>query len=136
MPHPPAAFLLLASATALGPAARDTVLDGVQLAQMTIHERIIIRVPRNAAPAPSIRWVEKKGPKCVAADQLGGAIVGTRTVDLVLRVIDQCTSLFPFSFSFFFLFSFFFFFFRQSLSFIFHISSPFPQYPPKSFLGW
>lgn len=85
MPHPTAAFFLIASATALGSSAQQGVLDGLQLAQVTVRERIIIRVPRNAAPPPKIRWVEKKGPKCIAADQLGGAIVGTRSVDLVLR---------------------------------------------------
>ena len=34
---------------------------------------------------PPQRWVEKRGPKCIAAGDLGGAIVGSRTVDLVLR---------------------------------------------------
>ncbi len=38
-----------------------------------------------AAPPP-IRWVEKGGPKCIAANQLAGAIVsGSDSVDLVLK---------------------------------------------------
>lgn len=89
MPHPTVAFLLIASATALGSSAQHGVPDGTQLAQVTVRERIIIRVPRNAPRAPAIRWVEKKGPKCIAADQLGGAIVGTRSVDLVLHGGDR-----------------------------------------------
>lgn len=89
MPHPSAALFLLASATALGSSAPGLALDGMQVAQVTVHERIIIRVPRNAPPPPSVRWIEKKGPKCIAADQLGGAIVGARSVDLVLRGGDR-----------------------------------------------
>ncbi|PZU56733.1 MAG: hypothetical protein DI547_15860 [Sphingobium sp.] len=48
------------------PAAGD-----VQLAQLTIEQRVIIRVPlarargRVQAPPP-VAWDEKKGPKCVA----------------------------------------------------------------------
>lgn len=63
--------------------------------QVTIRERIIIRVPsrlrgdagpmRRIAPPQPIEWAEKKGPKCIAADQLGGAIVSGDYVDLVLR---------------------------------------------------
>ena len=47
--------------------------EGVELAQLTIHERIVIRVPRMRrrapcrADAPADRVEEKKGPKCVAA---------------------------------------------------------------------
>ncbi len=62
----------------------------VQLTQMSIHERIIIRVPRMStatrAVAPTApRYREKKGPKCVAIAEMGGAmIVEPDTVDLVL----------------------------------------------------
>ena len=63
--------------------------DGVELAQLTIRERIVIRVPRMEAapgrpPAP-VLMVEKKGPKCVPAQSLAGAAI-TRpdSVDLVL----------------------------------------------------
>lgn len=82
-------------------------LDGAQLAQLTIHERIIIRVPRMAAAraaAPAAvsvptRWKERKGPKCVAAADMGGALIAERgAVDLVLtggrrlraRLNDDC----------------------------------------------
>ena len=59
-------------------------------AQMTVHERIVIRVPRMtqasrmAVPAP-VRYKEKKGPKCVAVAEMGGAqIVAPGAVDLVM----------------------------------------------------
>lgn len=80
-------------------AVRTAPLNGVAIGQMTIHERIIIRVPRMSplpgaaqtgmplrtnAPSP-IRYKEKKGPKCIAAADLGGAlIVQPGIVDLVL----------------------------------------------------
>jgi hypothetical protein len=93
MPHSSVvALALLASTTVLGASAPASTLDGTQLAQVTIRERIIIRVPSmapRAAPlisaVPPPRYVEKKGPKCIAAADLGGAIVGAKSVDLVLR---------------------------------------------------
>lgn len=83
-------------------------LDGVELAQMTIHERIVIRVPRMAparaaartpiVPA-TVRFKEKKGPKCVAVADMGGALVAQQgAIDLILtggkrlraRLDDDC----------------------------------------------
>lgn len=63
----------------------------VQAGQLTIRERVIIRVPRMplqaapvAAPAP-IKWKERKGPKCIGAQGMAGAMVTSpRQVDLVL----------------------------------------------------
>lgn len=62
--------------------------DGVELAQLTIHERIVVRIQRAApaAPLPSAPvLVEKKAPKCIAMDTLAGALI-TRPgyVDLVV----------------------------------------------------
>ncbi|SEM82436.1 hypothetical protein SAMN05192583_1374 [Sphingomonas gellani] len=79
----------------------------VELAQMTIRERIIVRVPRmtaRAAPAlpTPMRWKEKGGPKCVVAGDLAGALVTEPdSVDLVLnggervraRLDGRCRSL-------------------------------------------
>ena len=71
-------------------------LNGVQFAQMTVRERIIIRVPRMgpargpaAAPRLSVpqpmQWKEKKGPKCIAVADIGGALVSAPdAVDLVM----------------------------------------------------
>lgn len=61
----------------------------VEVAQLTIRERIIIRVPRmpvvQAAPARPVVWRERRGPRCVAAQTLAGALVTARNqVDLVL----------------------------------------------------
>lgn len=66
--------------------------DGGQatITRFSIHERIIIRVPampvgRVAIVVPT-RWKEKKGPRCLAAATLAGAVVtGPRAVDLVVQ---------------------------------------------------
>ena len=92
----PIAYGLLAlAASALplpqhaGGVASTRTGDDVQIAQMMIQQRIIIRVPAMAPPPPPprpIRWKEVKGPKCVALNQLAGASIGQNdTVDLFLR---------------------------------------------------
>ncbi|HEX7848980.1 MAG TPA: hypothetical protein VF485_04520 [Sphingomonas sp.] len=100
MPNPSvAAFTLIASVAAASTPAPAGQVTGIELAQVTIGGRIIIRVPstpqnmaapmRRITPPQPIEWAEKKGPKCIAADQLGGAIVASDYVDLVLRGGDR-----------------------------------------------
>lgn len=74
----------------------------VQMAQMTIEQRVVIRVPmmRPALPPPdgreaasrrdpppsSVKWEERKGPKCIRLTQLRAAsITSSHGVDLILR---------------------------------------------------
>jgi|UniRef100_UPI0035CB2D2E hypothetical protein len=102
----PSAVLL-----ALAPAASAEVaqIDGTQLAQLTIHQRIVIRIPRvlggrrdqRSEPVEQ-RWAEKKGPKCVPMAALEGAVItGTDSVDLIVadgtrlraRFDDDCPAL-------------------------------------------
>lgn len=63
--------------------------DRLELAQLTVRERVVIRVPRMAPPPPPprpIEWEEKKGPNCIPAGMLAGALVTARDrIDLVLR---------------------------------------------------
>lgn len=70
------------------PAAAAMDIDGGgQAARLTIHERLIVRVPRLARhPDPTpVQWKEHHGPKCIDATDLAGAIVSAPlTVDLVL----------------------------------------------------
>ena len=107
---PNAAFPALLILT-LTPAASAAVgpLDGVELAQLTIHQRIVIRIPRilGGRPAqrsepPVTRWAEKKGPRCVPMGALEGAIItGSDSVDLMVadgtrlraRFDDDCPAL-------------------------------------------
>ncbi|KQN09436.1 hypothetical protein ASE85_00165 [Sphingobium sp. Leaf26] len=67
--------------------------DPVQWAQLSIQQRVIIRVPmvkKGRAPARIVpdarnRWQEKKGPRCVALRSIRGAsIVVDNGVDLIL----------------------------------------------------
>ncbi len=67
--------------------------DPVQWAQLSIQQRVIVRVPmarKGRAPAriaPDAReqWQEKKGPRCVALRSIrGGSIVVDNGVDLIL----------------------------------------------------
>ncbi|WP_267381636.1 MULTISPECIES: hypothetical protein [unclassified Sphingomonas] len=63
---------------------------GLRIQQMTIHERIIIRVPRVDAgapytPVPLAAWKEKKGPKCLIPGHFAGAMIsGPGIVDIML----------------------------------------------------
>jgi len=73
-------LLLLAVAAPAAAPASDTLL-----AQLTVRQRVIIRVPR-VAPPKAITWKEKRGPKCVPTAALAGAVVTARDrIDLVLR---------------------------------------------------
>jgi len=89
-PAIPAALMLLLAAPA-APAGAPAVAWG----QVTVHQRIIIRVPRMPLYPPGrqpianvrpMRWVEKDGPKCVPVDTFAAAtITETDSVDLVVR---------------------------------------------------
>ena len=88
--HPVLPLTLLAiAAPALG-AWPEPIGYPIELAQLTIRQRVVVRVPRMEPPrAPvlkKIEWKEKKGPECVPVADLGGAIVTARDrIDLVMR---------------------------------------------------
>lgn len=92
-----AAALLLAVAPG---AASAPERPGVGVAQLVLQQRIVVRLHREAAPAP-VQWREKKGPKCVATDRLAGVVVvRADAVDLVedggerfrARLDDDCAA--------------------------------------------
>lgn len=67
--------------------------EPVQWAQLTIEQRVIIRVPMAkrgrvpARPAPDARagWKEKKGPRCIALRSIRSAsIIRDNAIDLLL----------------------------------------------------
>lgn len=80
------AGLLLALTAGSWPAEAE---GPVQLAQVTVRQQIIVRVPMRPRPGPvgpPVEWKEGKGPKCVPARDIAGATMLTRdSVDLVLR---------------------------------------------------
>lgn len=92
MAHPaiPSICLALALPLAATTAAQRPAPPAMRVQQMTIHERIIIRVPRMDAgvrvrPAPPTEWKEKKGPHCISPSQFAGAMIaGLGLVDIML----------------------------------------------------
>lgn len=79
------AAALLVGETRVAPAAPAASETRV-VAQLTIHQRVIIRVPTQPLPVePPVRLKEKDGPKCIDAASLAGAQVTEDGVDLLLR---------------------------------------------------
>lgn len=75
---------------ALAAPALSMAGDRIEPAQLTVRQRVVVRVPRMDPPrapiARPIEWREKKGPNCIPVAELGGAIVTARDrIDLVLR---------------------------------------------------
>lgn len=113
MPNPliPSLLLLLALPGGVLPgAAEPQDMDGVELAQLMIRQRIVIRIPVPVSRAPSIpvpptvrpAMEEHKGPRCVAIDTLAGSGVARKdSVDLALtdgnllraKLDDACPAL-------------------------------------------
>jgi hypothetical protein len=67
-------------------------LDVFQIAQVPIHRRMVIRVPRMSAAPPSLRvmktrieWKEHRGPKCVKVGNIVNAMLSREgAVDLMM----------------------------------------------------
>lgn len=82
--------MLLALAAPTVAAVADPPL--VVTAQLTIHERVVIRIPRarTAVSARGVRltplnWKERKGPKCLVPRELAAVAISAPTaVDLLL----------------------------------------------------
>ena len=77
------AIFLLLTAPAGGP---------IELAQLSIEQRVIIRVPLMPAPRapspppPPVQWEEKKGPRCIAIRSIRAAAVDARRgIDIILH---------------------------------------------------
>jgi hypothetical protein len=100
-------LLMAASATASMPRAVEAQrFDSIQLAQVTIEQRVIIRIPTIAPNAPrlqrgaltsplppeppqNVELKEVKGPKCIKLDSLRGAILNSRTGVTMLNDRDE-----------------------------------------------
>lgn len=73
------------------------------VSSVTIEQTTIFRIPvRPHAPTPLVEWTERKGPKCLAAADIAGALLsGPDSVDFVLRdrsrvrarIDDDCSAL-------------------------------------------
>jgi hypothetical protein len=54
--------------------------------RVVIHDEVIFRIPVRPRPTRRIEWIEKKGPKCVAAYRIAGAMLsGPSSIDFLLR---------------------------------------------------
>lgn len=59
--------------------------EPVFLAQLSIRQRVIIRVPTRRPRRQPDEWQEKNGPQCIPGGALGGALVSREGVDLLLK---------------------------------------------------
>lgn len=97
MSHLALSFLTLAVAAPILVSAREpeaSDMAGTQWAQVVIHERMVIRIPRadsspepprplyRPAPPPPVSWREQKAPKCVPTDSIVAASMAEGDVDL------------------------------------------------------
>lgn len=84
-------------------AAQDSSQPQV-VRRVVVQDELIISIPVRPRPKrpQNIEWKEEKGPKCIATDQLAGAMwSGPTTIDLVLRdrrriravMDDECPAL-------------------------------------------
>ena len=59
--------------------------DPVKVRSLVIQDQLILRVPVRPLPPPRFEWVERKGPKCVPASAIRGALLtGPDHVDFML----------------------------------------------------
>src|SRR3954464_15436365 len=77
----------LAALTGAAPAAAAPPAEPVEFAQLSFRSRVVVRVQTSSVSVPAASAMrEKKGPRCVAIDEILAAGVLARTsVDLVLR---------------------------------------------------
>lgn len=83
-----AAFLMLSGGGVADSAPAIETETPVRYAQLTIRERVIVRVPTRLTviQAKPVRWKESKGPKCAPmAGVAGAAVVKPDSVDLIFR---------------------------------------------------
>ncbi len=59
--------------------------DPVVMAQLTVRQRVIIRVPARQPTPERMEWEEAGAPKCIPVGDLAGALISSRGVDLLLR---------------------------------------------------
>jgi len=70
--------------------------------RVVINEELIISIPIRPRPPQRVEWDEKKGPKCIPAERIAGAMWSSpTTIDFVLRdrsriravMDDECPAL-------------------------------------------
>lgn len=60
--------------------------DDQVVRRVIVQDEVIFRIPIRPRVSPSIEWIEHKGPKCIPANMLAGAVLsGPSSIDFVLR---------------------------------------------------
>ncbi len=68
-----------------GAAAQAPAQDQV-VRRLVVHDEVILRIPIRPRLSRPIEWVERKGPKCLPASRIAGAVLsGPSSIDFVLR---------------------------------------------------
>ncbi len=83
----PASFAaLLASLSAWLSVSLGLTTDARPVVQrMIVRDEIVIHIPI-AQRHPTLRWIERKGPKCLPANMISGAAMASAsTIDFVMR---------------------------------------------------
>ncbi len=64
----------------------DAAADQQGVRRMVIRDELILRIPVRPRPSPAIEWKERKGPKCIVASRIGGAMLsGPSSIDFIMR---------------------------------------------------
>lgn len=84
------AVMIILSAWGLIPSLFGLVLQSAPADQVVrrviVHDEVIFRIPIRPRPGPVIEWHEEKGPKCVPAAAIAGALLsGASSIDFVMR---------------------------------------------------
>lgn len=79
-------FGLLGLIPALFAAIADPPAENQAVRRVIVHDEVIFRIPIRPRVSRPVEWVERKGPKCIPANMLAGAILSPpSSIDFVLR---------------------------------------------------
>ena len=77
---------LLGLVPALLGSALQASADDQAVRRVIVHDEVIFRIPIRPRVSVPVEWVERKGPKCIPARMLAGAILsGPSSIDFVLK---------------------------------------------------
>jgi hypothetical protein len=79
-------FGLLGLIPALFGAVADPPAENQAVRRVIVQDEVIFRIPIRPRISRPVEWIEQKGPKCIPANMLAGAMLsGPSSIDFVLR---------------------------------------------------
>jgi hypothetical protein len=82
----PLTLLLVTLTGLLGASSPEAARAGMPVRPIVRRDQIILHVPIAQRRDPPFKWVERKGPRCVAAGMIAGAAMASPSaIDFVLR---------------------------------------------------